>query len=143
MTSMLQGGYGANLAAGTNITQAMITRWAIPPWMVTPGTTSPNQTADHLWRAGQFVLLWISSSPRTYRMSFYQVGTMQGCISLIMQATNCTPGQPGCPIMIYTNGTANSFNTQTTLVTSTAVQTLCAANSYKGGTNSVEFDFIN
>jgi prepilin-type N-terminal cleavage/methylation domain-containing protein len=143
MTSMLQAGYGTNLAAGTNITQAMITTQAIPRWMVTPGTTSPNQTADHLWRNGSFVLSWISSTPRTYRMIFNNVGTLQGCVAFITQATNCAPGQPGCPIIVYTGGVATSVDTRTTYVTSTVVQNLCAANSYTGGVNSVEFDFIN
>ena len=153
MTSLLQGGYGiANppCAANCNITAAMITSKAIPPYI---GTTT---TASTPWNSTGLIMSWITGSPRTYRISYYNV-PRDACLGLLAQATNCTPGQPGCPIAIYTKGVqpalgafsipANtaSYNIPASPAMTTAnADNACAQNTYPGGgaaANSVEFDF--
>jgi prepilin-type N-terminal cleavage/methylation domain-containing protein len=134
-----------------HIVPDLIILQVIPSWMVTAGNV--NQSADNLWENGGLDVVWFpNSSPHKYRVSFYGVDSMQSCISLITQATNCTAGQPGCPVAVYTNYAtinniytpANSFNTQTTKLTSAAVETLCAQNPYgQAPIPTAEFDFIN
>jgi type II secretory pathway pseudopilin PulG len=145
MTSVLQSGYGmsGSIAAGANLTAAMIANKAIPQWSVTSGSTT---TAGQPWSPTGFAIFWMGSNPRKYRMSFYGV-SLQGCIGLLTQTTVCQPGQPGCPIGGVTNfgacGANCAFNTYTTGMTASQVQALCNQNSYTSLNNSVEFDFVN
>jgi prepilin-type N-terminal cleavage/methylation domain-containing protein len=157
MTSMLQGGYGANIAivnpcaaapTPCNITAPMITAKAIPQWIGT-GTSASTP-----WNPTGFILSWIAANPRTYRISLYNI-TRNACLELSMQATNCTPGQPGCPVKAWSKGVqpaVGGFNLPgsaavdltATPMTSAGAEALCLQNTYPGGgaaANSLEFDY--
>jgi len=164
MTSLMQGGFGitASQACGAappcDITTKMITGQAIPTWLATGGTTASTP-----WDPNGLYVRWMSDSPRTYRMSFYNV-PIDACVALIMQTTSCTSGQSGCPTKVWTGGkypSASTYvapgsgsGTATGGIVSTTAQSLCDAsgctpagstcNTYPGGSgisNSVEFDF--
>jgi len=168
MTSMLQAGYGVSntpcVPAPCNKTSTFLTSGIIPQQFdYDAGMTK----ATNPWNPTGFVVSWMSAAGAvpTYRMSFYGV-TMLGCVNLIMQATNCTPGQPGCPITVNTGGTqpavgkfstppGNAYDLTGGEIGSTDAQNLCdpaacpatpTCNTYPtfpmvGTVNSVEFDF--
>jgi prepilin-type N-terminal cleavage/methylation domain-containing protein len=143
MTSLMQGGYNPGYGAGTNITPQMITAKVIPSWATAP---APNNltTGSHPWYPNM-LMYWMSASPKTYRLSLYQV-SMKGCVGLVNYAMSCTAGQPGCPIDVVVAVGAATFSL-TTLSTATPmttqIQNLCNNNNYNGGNNSVEFDYVN
>ena len=149
LTSLMQGGYGVSgtpCAAPCDVTTQMITAKVIPDWAKTGAGTASNP-----WNNTGFTIRYISTAPLTFRVSFYGVESGASCDGLVMAATNCTAGRPGCPVMVrsggkppptYTDPTV-SFNTSTGAMTSTVAHgTICAANDFTGGAvNSVEFDF--
>ena len=99
-------------------------------------------------------------SARTFRLSFYQV-SQAGCAALLSQLTACDPTMSGCPVAAYTALAGNYCQPgQTNCPTTSAgsavmsanaatwrsmpasvISLMCAANSYTGGGNSVEFDY--
>ena len=143
----LMAGHSFSGAALANVTPGMITAQVIPSTYVNVGGT----TANTPWGAGNFIIYApvtvAAPGNRRARLSFLQV-TKQGCIALLTQATACQTGQSSCPVDVQTdsNGTGNnvSANASTgwaTVMTSTLVNTMCNANSYTGGTNSVDLDY--
>jgi len=138
---------------GTEITSNMIAAQAIPAGYVNPSI--PTQ-ASNPWTAGG---LKVSSPPlvanpsQTFRLSYYNV-PYQGCLTLLEALTSCDSNQAGCPIEVYTAGLAASClpghagctgaagtGVDWQVINSTTATTLCGANSYVGGLNSVEFDY--
>ncbi|MDR3450718.1 MAG: type II secretion system protein [Alphaproteobacteria bacterium] len=132
-----------------NITSTMITAQAIPSIYIDKQTPT---TADHPWSTGNFTVTSISA--RVFRVAFTNV-SQSGCLALLLQGTSCQAGQTQCPTEVYTNGTAKTCQPNQTAcsgaVPATGIgwqvmggsiaATMCAANSYTGGTNNVSFDF--
>jgi prepilin-type N-terminal cleavage/methylation domain-containing protein len=120
------------------------------------GVQQPWSTAS-----GDFAIYsdLLGAATQNFRVSFYNV-PLGGCVSFLMQETNCDPHQPGCPIAVMTNDDAAPANylgiSGTPLVASsypatgwqgvltvTKAEALCSANAlpFSAGANSVEFDF--
>ncbi len=134
---------------GGELTSSMITAQTIPPSYV---DSAAPATADNPWSASNFKVFNVTNN-KTFRLSLYNV-PRKACLALLTQMTNCQTGQSTCPTVVWTNGAATtcaaSQNGCTgavftspgwTNLTTTLANTLCNANSYTGGTNSVEFDF--
>jgi hypothetical protein len=87
---------------------------------------------------------------------------MEGCLGLVTQVTNCSPGQSGCPVNISSDGFSPaigyvapvlSMSTTAAPLTSAQIQTLCNRNISPPPLpttplgvpilhpNSIEFDF--
>ena len=130
-------GYGNGLAAATNITAAMINVGVIPDWLVSSAT--PTQ-AGSPWNSTGFNVWWMGSSPKIFRLTFYNVPTHGACLSLIKDGIVCTSQKSGCVKAVYTQNAAQTL--ASSLVTTTTADVLCGFNSYNGsGPNSVEFDY--
>jgi len=139
-------------AAASNQTTSMITAQTIPTNYVNTAATANNP-----WSKGNFYV-W-SLTAKTYRLSFYQVGSFKSCEAMLLQATSCQVKQVGCPTQVGTGGTSALVAPTSTATPSAtlgwqsvtvgvvavtmqqAANTLCAVNSYAGGANSVEFDY--
>ncbi len=152
MSNLLQGGFGRTTnpcpsTALCDVTAKMVAAEIIPSAYVVTG--SSPATATNPW-SGNYDIWWSpnnfasANGIPTYRMSFYNV-SLSGCVGLIMSATTCKPGRPGCPVTILAGVTdANNYNLLTQpAMTSATAQTECNHNSYTGGANSIEFDFTN
>jgi len=156
MTALMQGGFAVTAppcVAPCDITANMIASETIPQGYVAPGGalgSNPWTVGGLTMRLQSDPLAPVAGSPVVYRLNFYQV-SQSGCMGLIMETTACNPGKPGCPIKVGVAGTqapyaaaaaGNTFSpTAAAPMTTTIAQALCAANSYAGGANSVEFDF--
>jgi prepilin-type N-terminal cleavage/methylation domain-containing protein len=136
------------VAAGTDVTTAMINASAIPTAMISGGAAGNpwNPVGFKVWAVGSL----------TFRISFYNV-PLDACIALATQGTACDPTQPGCPTKVWTGGSAGTFTGAgspnktyaagppalwqlTPVVADTA---LCSSNtnSPPAAPNSIEFDF--
>jgi hypothetical protein len=132
----------------------MIVAQAIPSSYVNVQT---GVTADNPWSPQNLYVY--ATGAKTFQIWFYNV-SYQGCLTLLLQGTACQAGQEGCPTAIYTAGggggnmcqpnqsncpnsspTYNATNIGWQVATPTIVNTMCGANNYHGGTNSVIFQY--
>ena len=142
-------GRSFSYAVATNITSTMITSQAIP------GVYANGTKAGHPWDTTNFIVTAnpTGANARVFRISFMNVGTLSGCVSLLTQGTACQAGQSGCPSSVQTdsgtdtadgvtNNTVASGANWSVSMTVAKAETMCGANAYpSGGGNSVEFDY--
>jgi len=154
MNNLFQGRTLSN-CVGTNLTSCMITAQVIPSNYV--DAAAPT-TADHPGSKQKFMIFQIGANgTKTFRLSLYQV-PYQACMNIMMQVTNCQPGQVGCPLQVYT--TAFAIPSDTCLpsqkncpsasptytaglgwssITPTVASAMCGDNTT--AKNSLEFDY--
>lgn len=142
---------GRTFGASGNITGNMIAAQAIPNSYVETATTAGTP-----WSGGGLYVWAQTAGSGVFRVAFYGV-TMPGCLALLLKGTACQPGQSECPFQVGTGGNVTTPGTSVCVPDATcpggtaapnlgwrvmgvaSATALCGANSYSGGSNSVEF----